>query len=146
VKRGRLLGAASGAQVSIEFLLIFGFALLLSLPLVFIFFKQGESVNSEITNSQVDRIASEVRDAADEVYYLGKPSRKTITVNMPGSVDAVTFAGNAIIFNVTTQMGRYEVVKWSAANFSASSTIAAKSGIRHIVVEAEAFQVRVSDY
>jgi uncharacterized protein (UPF0333 family) len=132
-------------QVSIEFLIIVGFAMLISIPLIYIFYIQSESVNSEITSAQVDKIASEVRDAADEVYYLGSPSKKTVTVYMPDSVKSITLIGTTIIFNVSTSQGRYEVVKWSVANFSSSSQIEAKSGIRHISVEAQAYDVLVTD-
>ena len=133
------------AQVSIEFLLIVGFALLLSFPLMYIFYRQSESLNTEIAGTQVDKIASEIRDAADEVYYLGSPSKKTITVFVPEQVTAVTLLGNSIIFNVSSASGKYEVVKWSAANFSGASSISANPGIKRITLEAQTYDILVSD-
>ena len=132
-------------QVSLEFMLIVGFAMLLSIPLIYIFFKQSESLSSEISGTQVDKIASEIRDAADEVYYLGAPSRKTITVYLPREIEAISIYGNSIVFNVSSQGSRYEVVKWSAANFSSLSSITPNPGIRKITVEAGAYEVLVTE-
>jgi len=123
-------------QVSIEFLIIIGIAMLMTIPLTIIYFKQSQTLNADIAGTQADKIASEIRDAADEVYYLGPPSKKTIIVFMPKNVEAITLYETSIIFNVTTDSGDFELVKWSAANFSAASSLEAKSGIRKITAEA----------
>ncbi|MBN2142192.1 hypothetical protein JW711_02580 [Candidatus Woesearchaeota archaeon] len=129
-----------------EFLLVIGFALLMSLPLIFIFYKQSETLNTEVAESQVDKIANTIRDAADEVYYLGAPSKKTLKIYMPKNVLNITIMDNKIIFNVTSPNGNYEVVKWSAANFTSASEISPGPGVKNIVLEAQTFQVDVSDY
>ena len=126
----------SKGQVSIEFLIIVGIAMLMIIPLTLVYFKQSETLNTDIAGTQADKIASEIRDAADEVYYLGPPSKKTITVYMPQEVTAISFYESSIIFNLSTASGHTELVKWSAANFSASSSLEATHGIRHITVEA----------
>jgi len=112
-KRGSLK-----AQVSIEFLIIIGFAFMMTIPLVILFYQQSESINIEVTSSQVDKIASEIRDSADEVYYLGSPSKKTLTVYIPEGVNNITIRNNTIIFIVESASGDYEMVKWTAANLT----------------------------
>ncbi|MBN1793147.1 hypothetical protein JW826_05680 [Candidatus Woesearchaeota archaeon] len=134
------------AQVSLEFLLVVGFAMLMSLPLIFVFYKQSETLNTEIAGSQVEKVASEIRDAADEVYYLGAPSKKTLTVYMPKNINAISILGSSIAFNVSTPGGIQEIVRWSAANFSSMSTVSTGSGIKHIMVEARTFDVLITDY
>ena len=57
--------------------MVVGFAFLMTIPLIIIFYQQSETLDTEITASQIDKVASEIRDAADEVYYLGAPSKKT---------------------------------------------------------------------
>ena len=133
------------AQVSIEFLLIVGFAMLMTIPLTLIFFKQSEALSNDISATQADRVASELRDAADEVYYMGAPSKKTLTVYLPREVDAITLIDNNIIFNVTGSGTRSEIVKWSAANFSSLSGLNATPGLKRITVEARAYDVLVTE-
>jgi hypothetical protein len=133
------------AQVSVEFLFIMGFALMLSLPLMYVFFKQTETMSADISGSQIDKVASEIRDAADEVYYLGPPSKKPLLVYLPQEVKGVTFSGNSIIFRVESPNGDYDIVKWTAVNFSVDSSITASSGLKRIFAQANTYDVFVND-
>ncbi len=127
------------AQVSMEFLLVVGFAFLMTVPLIVIFYQQSQSINTEVSASQIDKVASEVRDAADEVYYLGSPSKKSISIFMPEGVEGVSFVNNpsgaSINFNVNSPSGNYEVVKWVASN-TLSGSIGTFEGIHCIVAQA----------
>ena len=131
------------AQVSLEFLIVVAFALMITIPLVIIFYQQSESINTEVSASQIDKVASEMRDAADEVYYLGAPSKKTITIYMPEGVNNVTLRNNTIIFSVDAPINDYELVKWTAANLTGS--IKSYSGIHHVSAEAYDTYVNIVD-
>ncbi len=138
-KRGQ---SWTGAQVSVEFLFVVGFAFLMTIPLIIIFYQQSENLDREITASQVDKVASEIRDAADEVYYLGEPSKKTITVYVPESVRFITLDNDKIIFNVSSASGEYQVVKWCAANLIGS--IKQHKGIHVVRVQAMTNYVNIT--
>jgi uncharacterized protein (UPF0333 family) len=131
------------AQISMEFLLVVGFAFLMTVPLVIIFYQQSESINTQVTSSQLDKVASEVRDAADEVYYLGSPSKKTVTIYMPKGVNSIAINNNMIDFVVDSPNGDYEIVKWTVANLT--GTIRTFEGIHHISVESYDTYVSISD-
>jgi uncharacterized protein (UPF0333 family) len=133
------------AQVSIEFLMVVGFALLMTLPLVYIFFRQSETVNTSISSAQVDKVTSEIRDAADEVYYLGSPSKKTLTLFFPEGITQVNLTGNSMTFLVDSANGDYEVVKWTVGNISPVSNITTHSGIHHISLESGSDYVLITD-
>jgi uncharacterized protein (UPF0333 family) len=127
------------AQVSMEFLLVVGFAFLMTVPLIVIFYQQSQSINTEVSATQIDKVGSEVRDAADEVYYLGSPSKKSISIFMPEGVKGVSFINNddgaSINFNVSSPSGNYEVVKWVASK-TLSGNIGNFEGIHCIVTQA----------
>ncbi len=137
-KRGK-----SKAQVSMEFLVIIGLAFLMTIPLIIVFYQQSETLNTDITTSQIDKVANKIRDASDEVYYLGSPSKKTVTVFMPEGVQSISISGNKIIFIIDSPSGDYELVKWSAANLSGS--IQTYKGIHHVSVESHNTYVSISD-
>jgi len=141
-KRGCILEHVK-AQVSLEFMMIVGVALLMTLPLILIFYRQSENINSEIGASQLDKVASEIRDAADEVYYLGSPSKKTVTVYMPEGVNNISITNNTIIFTVEAPGSDYELVKWSVTTLNGS--LQTYPGIHHISVEAYDNYVQISD-
>lgn len=137
-KRGK-----NKAQVSLEFLMVMGFAFLMIIPLTIIFYQQSATIDQEITAGQVDKVASEIRDAADEVFYLGAPSKKTVTVYLSEGVQSISISGSRIVFTVSSPGGDYEVVKWSAGNVSGS--IQAHKGIHVVTVEAFDTYVSISD-
>ena len=126
-----------------EFLLVMGFAFLMTIPLLVIFYQQSETLDTDITASQVDKVASEIRDAADEVYYLGTPSKKTLTLYMPDGIQNVSLRNNSMIFLVDSAGGDFELVKWTVANLTGS--IDARRGIHRISVEAFDTFVSISD-
>lgn len=133
-------------QSSLEFLMIMGVAMMMILPLIVVFFQQSENLNTEITGSQADKVASEIRDAADEVFYLGTMSKKTISVYMPDNVVLAELSENRIVLTIDSSGGDYEVVKWAAANFSSSSSLKNHPGIHVISLEAESSgEVKLSD-
>ena len=115
----------------------------MTVPLIVIFYEQSKTLNTEISSSQIDKVASEIRDAADEVYYLGAPSKKTLTVYMPQDVKTVSISDDRISFFVESADGDYYIVKWSVANLSGS--ISNFSGIHHVSVEAGETTVQISD-
>lgn len=131
------------SQVAMEFLIVMTFAFLMTIPLIILFYKQSEDLNRDITASQIDKIASEIRDTADEVYYLGSPSKKTISVFMPESVESITIGGKKIVFTIDAPGADYELVKWSVANLTGS--IQTYSGIHQISVEANENSVAIND-
>ncbi len=131
------------AQVSMEFLIVVGFAFLMTIPLFILFYRQSETINTEVTASQIDKVASEIRDAVDEVYYLGSPSKKTITVYIPKGVQSITLNDNYITFLVDAPGGDYEIVKWTAGNVSGS--IDTFKGIHHISAESLGNEVMISE-
>ena len=136
-KRGK-----SKAQVSMEFLMVIGFAFLLTIPLVIIFYQQSKTINTDVTSTQVDKVASEIRDAADEVYYLGEPSKKTVKVYMPEGIKSITINGKKLVFLVDGPGGDYEVVKWTVTNVT--GTLNPENGIHNVAVEAQSTQVLIS--
>ncbi|MBN2052766.1 hypothetical protein JW756_04650 [Candidatus Woesearchaeota archaeon] len=147
-KRG-IINQQARAQVSLEFLMVVGFAFLLTIPLIILFYQQTDNINTEVTASQVDKIASEIRDAGDEVYYLGTPSKKTIIVYMPDNVKGISFQDNAIVFTVESSSGDYELVKWLAANITDDSALLYNEGIHRISIESvetfESSEVKISE-
>ena len=131
------------AQVSMEFLMIIGVALLMTFPLIIIFYQQSEHINTEVSASQLDKVASEIRDAADEVYYLGSPSKKTLTVYMPEKVKSIAISANRMVFTVEAPVNDYELVKWTVPNITGS--LQSYPGIHHVSVQAYDTYIQISD-
>jgi hypothetical protein len=133
----------SKAQVSMEYLMVFSVAFLMTLPLIIIYITQTQNVRADVTNAEMYKIASKISDYAEEVYFIGPPSQRTINLHFPEGIDSVTLTNNTIIFNVTTADRNYLVEKETIANIS--GTIKSFEGQHIIVFKAEQNHVTIMD-
>jgi hypothetical protein len=104
------------AQVSMEYLIIFGIAFAMTLPLIIIYITQTGNIQADVTQMQVYKAASKISDYAEQVYYMGEPSQRTLYVNFPAGITEVKIIEHNITFNVTTTDLSYQVVKETVAN------------------------------
>ena len=108
------------SQVSMEYLAIFSIAMVMTLLLIVIFVSQIENIQSDITNSEVQKISSKIIDYSESVYYMGEPAQKTLNILFPRGITSIEIDSNIIIFNVTTTDSSYQIVKDTIANLSGS--------------------------
>jgi uncharacterized protein (UPF0333 family) len=133
----------SKGQVSMEYLIIFAIAFAMTLPLIIIYSKQTGNMQADVAQIQIYKTASKISDYAEQVYYMGEPSQRTLYIDFPQGVNSVTINGNLIIFNVTTTDLTYDVVKETSANLT--GTIKSFEGQHRIVFKAESNLVNISD-
>jgi len=69
-----------------EYLLVTGLIMLVIVPSIYIFYSYSHKSNEEIAQSQVNRFGTQIIDAAEEIYYLGGPSKTTLDLTMPKGV------------------------------------------------------------
>jgi hypothetical protein len=130
-------------QSSLEYILIVGFAFMITLPLVVIYYQRTVSFNQEITDSQVNKIADDIIGSVNSVYYLGSPSKKTIDVYMPQGIKDITITENRLVFLIYSDAGNYEIVRWAPTNISGN--LSNYSGLHIIEVIASSQNVTISD-
>ncbi|MBR9692589.1 hypothetical protein GOV07_01515 [Candidatus Woesearchaeota archaeon] len=117
MRGGGLLGRRR-AQVAVEYLFIMGFALLLITPLIVVYYDQANRLSEETTAATIERAATQIVEAADTVYYLGSPSMRTITIDLPDNTQSVTIQGRSVTFLMGSSHGTYEHSAWSVANLT----------------------------
>ena len=113
-----MAGRTATGQVAIEYLFVVGFAVTLIAPLLVVYYTQTTRLGDETTSASIERAATQIAEAADTVYYLGTPSTRTITVDIPPNVESLTLNGDTITFLVASSHGAYEENTWSAATLT----------------------------
>lgn len=131
-------------QVSIEFITIFGFIFLMTIPLIVIFFDQMGSVQDSISSNHLRNIAIKITDKAETMYYLGQPSKTTIKAYFPERIEYITISDREVVFGYMTTSGTVqEAISISQVNISGNLSI--KPGIHYIVVESSGDEVLIAD-
>jgi uncharacterized protein (UPF0333 family) len=118
------------AQVSMEYLAVFSFVIMLTIPLILIYSVQTKNVQSDIANAQTYRILAKISDSAEEIYFQGVPAKKTIRISFPKGITSInvnssyleaTFYDGATAITVTKATDA--ILKGSLRSFPGEHTI-----------------------
>ena len=131
------------AQVSIEYMMIIGFATIITIPLIIIYYTFIQESGDEINSVQILQISKKIVDAAESVYYLGEPSQTILKVNIPGNIASADLSsGYEVVFKIKTKSGESDIVWNSNVNITGSLPI--NKGTYTITVKAVSDHVEVS--
>ena len=73
-------------QAATEYLLVGSLITLIIIPAIYIFYGYSQSSNKEIEQSQLNKVGTDIVSVAEQVYYLGEPSKVTIDETMPAGI------------------------------------------------------------
>lgn len=131
------------SQISVEYLMIMGFVVVITIPLIIIYYSYTSNSSQEIISSQIDQIARKIVDAAESVYYLGIPSQTTLKVYMPNRIVGASLDNKELVFNLSVIGGGIsEIVQISSVDLSGQLPI--QQGIYSITVKARESDVEIS--
>ena len=109
------------AQISVEYMMLIGFATVITIPLIIIYYTFTQESSDEINSVQILQIAKKIVDAAESVYYLGEPSQSSLRVNIPGNVVSANLStGKEIVFKIKTKAGEVDIVQSTSVNITGS--------------------------
>jgi len=130
-------------QVSMEYVMLFGFTFLIILPLIIIGFLYSSESEDQIITSQINQIAKKLVDSAEEVYYYGAPARTVVDIYIPKNIKSAIITGNTILFKVQTVNGITDIAYSSPV--AINGTIPNSEGLKHIKIEAKGNYVWISE-
>ena len=130
------------SQVSVEYMLIMGFAALMTLPLLLVYYSYSADSGDSVAVSQAIQIARKIADSAESVYYLGKPSQTTLKVNFPDKIHSTNLSNREVVFKIKTTNGITDIVQISSVNMSGS--LPKTQGIHVITVTAQDNYVQIT--
>lgn len=130
------------SQVSVEYMFIMGFAALMTIPLLLIYYTYTSDSSDTVATSQALQIARKIADSSESVYYLGKPSQTTLKLNFPERIESIGLSGKEVVFRIKTRSGVTDVVEISSVNITGS--LPTSQGIHILTIKAEEGYVQVS--
>lgn len=130
------------SQVSVEYMLIMGFAALMTIPLLLIYYAYTSDSSDTVATSQALQIARKIADSSESVYYLGKPSQTTLKLNFPERIESTSLSNKEVVFKMKTKNGVTDIVEVSSVNIT--GTLPTTQGIHIITIKAEGGYVQVS--
>ena len=130
-------------QISVEFIVIYGFVLLMMIPLTIIFYTQSGDTKDVLYNNQLHNIGTRVIDKAESIYYYGQPSKTTIKAYFPENIENITIKNREFIFKFRNSKNTLnEIILTSLVNISGS--VSNNQGIHNIIIESQGDYVKIS--
>src|SRR3989344_261995 len=101
------------AQVSMEYVMIFAFILIIIIPTAYVFRNYLRESADTITLNRIDRIARAMVDTGREAYFTGPPFKSVIALEFPEQIDSMYVLDSKesgspeyfLMFNVLTASG-----------------------------------------
>lgn len=131
-------------QIAIEYLMVMGFVLLVIGALIVVYIQHQTEQNIQVNTEQAYSIARTIVDAAEEVYYLGEPSKRTIKVNMPDGITSIDIADNVLIFYARSYGGELTTIE-KPSEAPLTGSLSSGPGLREIQVTATSEGVCIAD-
>ena len=126
-----------------EYVMVIGFALLLLVPIVIIFFIQTNDLQDSVNMNMAKEAARTIIEHAELVYYLGAPSFVEVTVTLPERVQSVSIQGDQITFEVEVQAGLSDVFEAGTVNMTGN--MSARSGKHTLRIQAAGSIVNITE-
>ena len=130
------------SQVSVEYMFIMGFATIIIIPLLVIYYTYSADTNDAVASNQALQIARGIVDSSESVYYLGKPSQTTLKLNFPDNIKSINLSNREVVFKMKSQQGITEIVQVSSVNMS--GTLPVTSGIHVVTIKAQNGYVEIT--
>ena len=131
-------------QVSIEFITIFGFVFLMTIPLILIFFDQVGSVQDSVSSNHLRNIAIKITDKAETVYYLGDNSKTTLKAYFPEKIEYINLTNREVVFGYRTASNNIqEAIAISQVNITGS--LSTEPGIHYIIIESSGDVISITE-
>lgn len=131
------------AQISTEYLIIVGFVVFLVISVlgVALFYTSGSQ--DQIRFSTLEQFANTIVTNAEEVYYAGEPSLRTVDVYMPQGVTSVSVETNALVFNISSGSG-LNVVSFPS-DVPLGGSISSSEGLKRLKIVAQPTRSYISE-
>ena len=130
------------SQVSVEYMFVMGFAALMTIPLLLIYYTYTADSADSVASGQAMQIARKIVDSAESVYYLGKPSQTTLKLNFPDKIESTNLSNREVVFRMNVQSGTTDIVQVSSVNRSGS--LPTTEGIHIVTIKADEGYVRIT--
>jgi uncharacterized protein (UPF0333 family) len=130
------------AQVGMEYMILVGFLVVITIPLVLVYNSHYKSTSEQIISNQADQLGQKIIDTAESIYYLGEPSKTTIKIYVPQNIENLTIGNNEIVFGVNVGGGRDDVVKVSSVPIT--GFVSATPGLHTVEIKSHGSYVNIS--
>jgi uncharacterized protein (UPF0333 family) len=130
-------------QVSVEYLIIFGFVVFFIIILLGIALSYSSNIKDNMRFSQIEDYSTKITSSAESVFYSGAPSKATISAYLPEAVKKVEIIENRIVITLSSSSGTNKLSY--GCNVPISGVLSNNSGVKKIELSANETSITISE-
>jgi hypothetical protein len=130
-------------QVGVEYLIIFSFVIASVIIILGVALAYSASVGDSMRFSQIDAYANKIISSSETVFYSGVPSKATIPVYLPDSVQDVEIVENSIFITASSSSGTNKILY--QCDVPISGTLSSNEGMKNIEMSANETAITISE-
>lgn len=92
-------------------------------------------MSDRVNVNQASRVAKELVDAAEKIYFIGEPSQTKVKVTIPDNVEVISFSNKELQLKVRIVGGLTDVYQVSLVNITGN--ISTVPGTKTILIRAQ---------
>ncbi len=138
----------SKSQIGVEYIMVVGIATVLITSILIISYYYNRQIEDNVNLNQIEGMARTIIDNAEQVYFLGPPSKTTIKVFVPDKVEQITFYDKELLIRVRTGSGVTDLAYTSSVSITNSlqpSKLSKAPGLRYVTIESRPGYVFITD-
>lgn len=129
-------------QTAVEYLMVFGIALLLSAPFIIKAQTSIIELRSGSNAVKMHNSLNSMESAVKTVNAAGSPAKRTFSVEIPDNIDSSAVNEHSIVYNLSTPNGLTQLSRTFKANLTGS--VPSRSGRHRVSVRAKPKEVELS--
>lgn len=79
-------------QSSVEYIMVVAIGLVVIVPIIYMFYSYSHGSTAEIETAKIQKMGNDIINNAENIYYLGEPSRTVLKGTMPDGVKNISIA------------------------------------------------------
>ncbi len=127
-----------------EFLMILTLTLMLTIPLIILFFNESRDASEQVNLAQLGQVTRRLVGSAEAVHALGEPTSVVLQVYIPSGVNGSLITGREI--NVFVYNKDKLVTVSDTASMNLSGSFSTTQGVHSIRVTAANNSVIISEF
>ncbi len=102
------------SQAAMEYLMVAGIAFVIIVPMMYVLYQYTSDMGQDVSEAKIKKIGDDIVNSAEQIFYLGEPSRTTLRFDMPDGVHRIYVTGDrTLVFELGDQYSSREVAIFS---------------------------------
>jgi uncharacterized protein (UPF0333 family) len=131
------------AQVSMEYIIIVGFLMVILIPLFMVYSDVSKQTHDKVLVNEFYQVARKAADEVETIYFIGDPARTRVKIFLPADLTNATIENQEIVLTAHVYGNSDEIVVPTKVHMNGSFPMT--KGVHNLLLQAKGNWVEISE-